>query len=115
MVKKAYPEERVGVFAQQGDAITVVEYRCTVTYSCLDAVCASCRHACSCQLRLAPRAGQIRVATSYTSVGMRRTAYPVLMVGCIRTSLTLGGDASHSLQFWYALSVIPYFSRPVDP
>ena len=26
VVKKAYPEERVGVFARRGDAITVVEY-----------------------------------------------------------------------------------------
>ena len=27
VVRKAYPEERVGVFAQHGDAVTVVEYR----------------------------------------------------------------------------------------
>ena len=28
VVKKAYPEERVGVFAQQGEGVAVVEYRC---------------------------------------------------------------------------------------
>ena len=27
MVKKAYPEERVGVYAQQGNGVAVVEYR----------------------------------------------------------------------------------------
>lgn len=31
VIRKAYPEERVGVFAQRGDAVVVVEYRCVLT------------------------------------------------------------------------------------
>ena len=31
MLKKAYPEERVGVFAQHGNGVAVVEYRCVAS------------------------------------------------------------------------------------
>ena len=42
VIRKAYPEERVGVFAQRGDAVVVVEYRFAA--SGLQKLCATQRN-----------------------------------------------------------------------